>query len=205
MMLTASRLFIGFALISAATLVFSGQARADGLTLTLDTTNLTTVEGSGVCSVSNGGCASLVVNFTVTNNTGSSQTIRYYGGNAVFVSGDSTDSFLRAFLNFDNCRTAPLANGASCNASITYVTAPDTGETDGDFALEQASFGISSTCAPGTCVTYDLTINDAPATQVPEPSSLLLLGSGLVGLTGLAGATRRRFFRSPLISDRSTA
>ena len=55
--------------------------------------------------------------------------------------------------------------------------------------IPSESFDITGTftCANGPC-------GDAPSGSTPEPGTLALFGSGIVGLAGLAGGLRRRLF-----------
>jgi PEP-CTERM motif len=90
-------------------------------------------------------------------------------------------------IDQDNCRFMTLAAGKSL-FSIDYITDSDVGEMDGDFGLNQSNL-CAEVAGQDVCTgEYFLTIQDAPVTS-PEPSSLLLLGAGFVGLFG---SLRRR-------------
>jgi len=79
--------------------------------------------------------------------------------------------------------------GKSCLFSIDYITDSDMRELDGDFGRNQSNLCAEVAGQPDVCTgEYFLTIQDAPATS-SEPSSLLLLG---IGFVGLFGSLRRR-------------
>jgi hypothetical protein len=157
-----------------------------GMTLTLDTSDLSVVEGNP-----------MVATFTLTNNTSMTITLQVFGGaadipNNGYVSGDDTDGPTNAFLSNDGCRAAPLPNGATCTEAITYPTASPLDDTDADFgvfasgvAFGYGGGGCSTSPLPSQpCVgvNYTLTVYDPGFAAMPEPSSLLMLGAGLLGL-----------------------
>lgn len=72
-------------------------------------------------------------------------------------------------------------NGAKTTGTVDFVSALTKGETT-YFSLE----GLSSFCG-GSGFTA---IADPPSTSTPEPASLVLLGTGVLGI---AGSLRRRF------------
>jgi hypothetical protein len=173
-----------FILTALAALSFPSMSRADGVTLTIDTTNLTVTEGN-----------TLTVVFTLANNTASDVAIDNFAGGAAFFAGtgDPTDSFADSVIDQDNCRFRTLGAGMSCLFSIDYITDSDTGETDGDFGVNASNLCAEVEGQPDVCTpTYTMIVNDPPVAS-PEPSSLLLLGTGFVGALG--GVRRRALSR----------
>jgi len=169
-------------LVIVASVVFPSISRADGVTLTLDTTNLTVIEGH-----------ELTATFTLSNDTAADIAVGTWiggvGQRLTFVGGDPSDSFISAFSR-DECSFSTLAAGKSCKLFIIYVTESGKGETDGNFGVSHSGVCFTIVGGAAACSTpYDMTVQDPVAT--PEPSSLFLLG---VGLMGTLGRVRRQVF-----------
>ncbi len=152
------------------------DAHADTLNLTLTSSTETAAPGSTVTYNATISAPSTNTGLVYLNN----DTIDL--NNPAGVTTDGTD----LLLNFDE----DLAPGQSESGALFTVTLPSTalgGTYGGDFILQ----GGASLSAQATLNTTPFTLNVPSAASVtPEPSSWLLLSTGLLCL---AGATKRRW------------
>jgi hypothetical protein len=118
--------------------------------------------------------------------------------NSLYLNSDNV-AHLDASLTWDDTAFGniswPLSPagdpGDSYTGALFDVTVP-LGTANGTYGGEYQVFGGSSSDASDLLADQDFTINVGGASPVPEPSSLLLL---LSGMAGLAGTLRRRIIR----------
>lgn len=148
-----------------------------------------TFTGPSTITVTEDGTAP-IINFQLTNHSGGPLSNFNVGAIIGNPSGDLFDEYLSATFGQGSC-VGVLADGASCDYFFQMTLDNGTGETDADFFAQTIAIdAIFDSVDPATggpqpqdlSQSFVVTINDPTAT--PEPSSFLLLGSGVLGMLG---------------------
>jgi hypothetical protein len=104
-----------------------------------------------------------------------------YNPGPIAITGGTTEDVASAdFANFEGLGDVLFTFGATDQTQIT--------ETGGGLTASQLT-----DAGEGVTVTYDYTPGDQPPTVAPEPGTLGLFGTGLLGLAALL---RRKFVHS---------
>jgi hypothetical protein len=180
------------ALVLVAVLAMAPAASANSITtLTQGAYTATLSVGTGTATLTLSGPAT---GFFVN------QIAIQLGGNAIAVTSGSASIGTWTFQNGHNavncggtgnwaCAVDTTAGQAGNNLSLTWNF---TGAPAGPpFSVQFTICSTSTPCAPGdaTFIT-NFSQSGSPSTVIPEPSTLGLFGTGLVGIAGLV---RRRF------------
>lgn len=201
-----ARTVLGIA--TLALILFVRPASAGSVSITSSaSTSLTLTEGG----------SAIIVDFTFTNNTGAALVSTLFQGGFGVVSGDISDNTGFSFLPSSCNGLTSLGAGSSCTLSLSFsspfFTIGGETETPTDSGITPMRVGLTYLCpnCPGDTdptviiggqsyfapfFKFSATANDASAT--PEPSSLLLLGTGLLGLGPFL---RRRFVSASADSE----
>lgn len=106
-----------------------------------------------------------------------------FGGNSLSAAADTWNIY-DLNLDFATMTTKAYMNGNYIGSEAFYLPAPD---------LAYIEFGINQANNSGTATGYfdDLSVSTPNTSPVPEPSSFILMGTGILGVAGFA---RRKFF-----------
>ena len=173
-----------------------GSSFTGNMTFDLTTGKITGIAATYVTSL-NGGETITFSDADVTNNQGPF----FNDGYVAFINSDQGDGAtagaqLALLLPYESIANYPgsliCAYEYSCNNVISTFYTFDPGSTNMQAVDVFCTGGVGAAATAGPCTAGSQPVIGAPGSATPEPSSLVLLGAGMIGA---AGVVRRRVRR----------
>jgi PEP-CTERM motif len=155
------------ALSAAMAIVTAPVAHAGPLLLTLN-------NGLGPFPIQEG--TPLTLTFTVTNSNAQPNSLNGLKASTIGQTPDITDAVVPGATG-GTCVLAQPVPAAGCTITLTPLPAPDAQPENNDFGLTLVQLMITDAAALPTSASFTVQVND-----VPEPATLVLLGTALTGL-----------------------
>ena len=138
-----------------------------------------------------------LLGFTVTNNTGSAVTLTGLASSVInphFDGPDASDFVTLSTITGGSCLplrgvVGGLADKASCTVNLTISTPAADDEENNDFGVSQLTLDAIFNNGPVSSLKFEVQVNDPP---VPEPESLILVGTGIAALVSVRQAAKKR-------------
>ncbi len=199
---TAARILVVF-IIFTLTCTLSAQVQAFPITINLRGPEIETIDESTSFNVTNGGLtATLTANDGVLNRTSGAFGINATGGNdtpSLIDNGNDTSIIESVSIEFDQTVTFDQLQLSSFTASeavsLTIADNPSISLVGTNPSTDIYNFSVDNTISTEQWITLEystgngfsfdeFTVTLVEATTVPEPTTIILLGIGLIGLGG---------------------
>jgi len=195
-------LFLGASIQANAGMVVTSDNGNSPVTLTGTAAGLDLTFGSGatITTVNNLAVTPLPVTFSTIDFTGTASSLTGTGSKTIT---DGTDTVIVSFTLTATVNTFGGNNYLLISGSVTNVSESNAGGgtynwtslTGVSIAVAQVGTGIAALVgnSSGTPIATSANFSQVGVQAIPEPSSVLLMGLGIIGLVGLRSLRNRSY------------